>query len=1087
MPGQTCSVAFVIVPVTHANFYPAGIWRTALQHGLERCAGTYRKLLLGLFAMPFSLALALQVHAQDSDLSTELRGGLSSAARADLQAQAISVTPTGVDKQELCLFYHKRGMANYRLGNYANAVDDLRAALLNNRAGAVTALQWGDRWGIQGDLHSALTASGDWLGAVQHWRSASREYEHGSPNRYHVSLLLFANSSAVLGNFSDAAAAIREADRTLARLRNTPNWSFWSAYHLYYDSHAKAYLANREGNLAEAERLYKLALDHAEKELELYRRRFPPDHQVTRKAERRRGNSKVALASVLASQARYGEAEYYGRSALEDELQYFDFNTAQIGNALGALGWNRFQQGDLAGAQKYAQSALAAFEAAGVEPHSAALAARRAALANVFVAQERWPEARKLFEERDRGLRSNAKQWKSFGSTAVGWALALLRNGEPQQAAAMAERRIAYELKLPHERSYELAQWRGLLAMAQVDLGETAAALRNFQQAIPELVRRDQGGDEAEDWGYWRVFWRRAIVESYLELLGKLHTTGMAPPGLDVADEAFRMADLARGSSVQEAISAVAARAQLPDRDLADLARRDQDALNRIVALGVVLGRLAAAPENATFAKVIAQREADIERLRAEHLALRAEIRKRFPAYAELMDPPPTGIADVRRMLAANEALVAIYVAPTRTYVWTIGTSGRTSFRVVNLGRAMIESDIARLRRSVDFGEASVEQIPAFDLAGAERLYRDLLAPDEAMWKGARVLNVIPHGALGQLPFGMLVTSPVAAQPAAGAQATYKDVDWLVRKVALAQLPSAAAFVALRRMPDAKPDRRAFVGFGDPDFVAGERSASRRNGVRNLGAPAATDATDAVLAAAGTRSPVSPSTRSSAVSRGDMFALLAVLPDTAEELNAIAGTLKADSERDVYLGRKASETNVKRPGALDHHRVVAFATHGIAPGELAGLDQSALVLSNPALTGETDQDGFLTMEEVLGLKLDADWVVLSACNTASGEGKGADAVSGLGRAFFFAGARTLLVSNWAVETTSARLLTTELFRWQADNPRVSRAEAMRQSMLALIDKMSADGNGGTGFSYAHPAFWAPFSLVGDSGARIATQ
>jgi CHAT domain-containing protein len=218
-----------------------------------------------------------------------------------------------------------------------------------------------------------------------------------------------------------------------------------------------------------------------------------------------------------------------------------------------------------------------------------------------------------------------------------------------------------------------------------------------------------------------------------------------------------------------------------------------------------------------------------------------------------------------------------------------------------------------------------------------------------------------------------------------------------------------------------------------------------------------------------------------------MFALLAVLPDTADELNAIAGTLKADSARDVYLGRKASETNVKRPGALDQYRVVAFATHGIAPGELAGLDQPALVLSNPALTSETDQDGFLTMEEVLGLKLDADWVVLSACNTASGEGKGADAVSGLGRAFFFAGARTLLVSNWAVETTSARLLTTELFRRQADDPRVSRAEAMRQSMLALIDRMSVDGNGGAGFSYAHPAFWAPFSLVGDSGARIAAQ
>jgi CHAT domain-containing protein len=166
---------------------------------------------------------------------------------------------------------------------------------------------------------------------------------------------------------------------------------------------------------------------------------------------------------------------------------------------------------------------------------------------------------------------------------------------------------------------------------------------------------------------------------------------------------------------------------------------------------------------------------------------------------------------------------------------------------------------------------------------------------------------------------------------------------------------------------------------------------------------------------------------------------------------------------------------VKQAG-LANRRVVAFATHGIAPGEITGLDQPALVLSNPALTGDTDNDGFLTMEEVLGLKLDADWVVLSACNTASADGRGSEAVSGLGRAFFFAGARSLLVSNWAVETTSARLLTTELFRRQAENPALTRAEALRQSMLDLMTK-----SGPGGLSYAHPAFWAPFSLVGDGG------
>ena len=122
------------------------------------------------------------------------------------------------------------------------------------------------------------------------------------------------------------------------------------------------------------------------------------------------------------------------------------------------------------------------------------------------------------------------------------------------------------------------------------------------------------------------------------------------------------------------------------------------------------------------------------------------------------------------------------------------------------------------------------------------------------------------------------------------------------------------------------------------------------------------------------------------------------------------------------------------------------------------------------------------MGEILGLRLDADWVVLSACNTAAGYGRGAEAVSGLGRAFFYAGTRALLVTHWAVETTSAEALTTDLFRRQAADPTLSRVAALRQAMLALIDGPGyVDERGRVVFSYGHPIFWAPFSIVGDGG------
>jgi CHAT domain-containing protein len=110
-------------------------------------------------------------------------------------------------------------------------------------------------------------------------------------------------------------------------------------------------------------------------------------------------------------------------------------------------------------------------------------------------------------------------------------------------------------------------------------------------------------------------------------------------------------------------------------------------------------------------------------------------------------------------------------------------------------------------------------------------------------------------------------------------------------------------------------------------------------------------------------------------------------------------------------------------------------------------------------------------------------VVLSACNTGAAQGAGAEAVSGLGRAFFYAGSRALLVTNWPVHSESARELVTDVFRRQATSPGLSRAEALRQAMMALLDGGEAkDKEGNTLFTYGHPLFWAPYSIVGDGGS-----
>jgi CHAT domain-containing protein len=158
-------------------------------------------------------------------------------------------------------------------------------------------------------------------------------------------------------------------------------------------------------------------------------------------------------------------------------------------------------------------------------------------------------------------------------------------------------------------------------------------------------------------------------------------------------------------------------------------------------------------------------------------------------------------------------------------------------------------------------------------------------------------------------------------------------------------------------------------------------------------------------------------------------------------------------------------------GMLVNKRVIAFATHGLMAGDLPHLTQPALAL---AATGREEHEplgALLTLQDVLTLKLNADWVVLSACNSAAEDGRGDEVMSGLARGFFYAGSRALLVTHWAVESVSASLLTTETFRHYVANPGAPKAESLRQAMLKVMDMPD----------YRHPAFWAPYALVGDGG------
>jgi CHAT domain-containing protein len=286
---------------------------------------------------------------------------------------------------------------------------------------------------------------------------------------------------------------------------------------------------------------------------------------------------------------------------------------------------------------------------------------------------------------------------------------------------------------------------------------------------------------------------------------------------------------------------------------------------------------------------------------------------------------------------------------------------------------------------------------------------------------------------------------------------------------------------ALRR--DAKPStaKIPFIGFGNPLLVGSDNND--RRAFAKQACPKKPQASS--MKVAGLAVPQ----RGINLLRGGLGDVAVLrqqqpLPETADELCTIANKIGV-SDQDVHLGARATEREVKTlsaDGTLGDARVVQFATHGLLANETSrvanALDEPALLLTPPTIL-TTDDDGLLTASEVSELKLDAEWVVLSACNTAGGgDDKNSEAMSELAQAFFYAGARALLVSHWYVDSRAAVKLTTSAFAELERDPQIGRAEALRRGMLAT---MNDNGRPNSWTSAAHPAVWAPFVLVGEGG------
>ena len=441
--------------------------------------------------------------------------------------------------------------------------------------------------------------------------------------------------------------------------------------------------------------------------------------------------------------------------------------------------------------------------------------------------------------------------------------------------------------------------------------------------------------------------------------------------------------------------------------------------------------------DNHTRQNQIKVLEHELTNKRTVKLALDRQISKRYPRYSALTNPQPANLTQLQQhTLQHDEAMLVYAVLQDQTFLWVVS---HDVVHLVSLSttRTELSNDIRNLRQLIGVELKNDEtlawrepQIWQVFAKQSHKLYKTLLPKSVQQYlAGKSVIYIVPTGPLYRLPFGLLLTQPTTKQ---------KNASYFISHYATTYLSSASLLKLMRSNKIAqKPARYPFLAFANPVFKHAEKAEAMLN--------LRTKAYRQIL--------------------GSDFD---ELPETEDEAREIAALLSApDVSEPLQLRNQASRTGVfklNQSNRLQQYRYILFATHGVLPGEIDSINQPALILSHP---DPENGSGFLTMEDVFQLKLNAHLVSISACNTGMGKHEQGEGIIGLTRAFMYAGSQAVMVTLWAVESTAAKHLSVEVFRnLQGLSNAAKSLQKVKQSMLRHND-------------YAHPLFWAPSIIFGD--------
>ena len=962
--------------------------------------------------------------------------------------------PVNLESKDLADFYLKRSRAANELGLIGPQIGALRK-VIELGGGREPHRAWAELSGAEfngGNFRSALAA-----------KEKSLEVTPNKMQGFQLSVhTQIADMYRRIGDFETAKKHIRDAEGLLVLLKKNKNW-------VYYQNNWQGAVEDALGRIALTSGHYEKSIEHfrnaltfREKDVieNIERIRLNLNNNPSQNiVENHRDASEAWLASALRMQGNLNDAEIHARKLAYRCIEKGGLESLHTNLMMQQLVLVLMEKNRSKDALLLVDQIIKNLDKLGVPKTAYTYVNYRRIRANALTSQKKWSEAIEEFESLSKALASDPQLIETLGAPSLGWIRSLIALKRFDEAIALSEKLARQKRELLGQTSYESAEAAGYYGVALASAGRNNEAFDVLHQAVKQLTAPATENFERSGQRFGRLSY---IIENYLRVLDIARSSQhLKLRGIDPAAEAFLVTDALRGKSVQQAMASSSARAAANSPELSNLVREEQDIRQERDSLNKILADLMARPADQMLPSVIADMQKRVNNFDLQIKDLTEKIKKRFPDYADLISPKPASIAQVQSVLKTGETLFTVLPINDRTFIWAIPAKGNVAFATSQLSSAEISRLVYRVRTALDVKNVDFEALPLFDSSAALQLYNELMLPVQSGWLGSKHLIVAAGGALSHIPFSLLLTSPPSAlMPTKGSSIPYSNYEqwpWLIKDFAISQLPAASSLTTLRRMKAGSTDRLAFAGFGDPDFLGDKnKNAANMRSIRSAALPLNLRATS-----------------SNEVDAVD-YSRIAALPETRDEILALSKTLGADHSRDVFLGSAASKNNVLTMD-LSKRKVIAFATHGLLSGEFPGINQPALALSNPG----NGSHGLLTLDDILGLKLDADWVILSACNSAGGDAEDSDAVSGLGRGFFYAGSRSLLLTHWPVESVSAQKLVVGIFDASVQQPLITRAEALRESMLGIMKKQ--DGEGSLSFSYAHPLFWAPYALVGDGG------